>query len=145
MIFVTRTIGGRAGRFNSTTTMESSPRYCTSVGKATLAFQSEKTIERIIQQGLKPYTVNTITDPERLRRDLRLTRERGYTVNNGEMELSERCIGAPVCNAAGRVIAGLSITDGHRKITDEKIPHCAQLVVRHADLLSIQLGYTLRL
>ncbi|WP_234187092.1 IclR family transcriptional regulator [Shinella sp. NM-101] len=144
MIFVTRTIGGRAGRFNSTTTMESSPCYCTSVGKAALAFQPEETIERIIQQGLKPYTVNTITDPERLRRDLRLTRERGYAVNNGEMELSERCIGAPVRNAAGRVIAGLSITDGHRKITDEKIPHYAQLVVRHADLLSIQLGYALR-
>lgn len=141
MIFVTRTIGGRAGRFNSTTTMESSPCYCTSVGKAVLAFQPEEIVERIIQQGLRPYTTNTIVDPEALRKELRLTRDRGYAVNNGEMDLSERCIGAPVQNAAGRVIAGLSLTDTSRKINPEKIPELAKLVIKHAELLSIQLGY----
>lgn len=141
MIFVTRTIGGRAGRFNSTTVMESSPCYCTSVGKAVLAFQSKETIDRIIQQGFRAYTPNTITDPDQLREELHLTRERGYAVNNGEMDLSERCIGAPVRNAAGRVVAGLSLTDTIRKMTDDKIPYFAQIVMKHAELLSIQLGY----
>lgn len=143
MIFVTRTIGGRAGRFNSTTVMESSPCYCTSVGKAVLAFQPDETVERIIQQGLHPYTSKTIVDPQELRQELKATRQRGYAVNNGEMDLSERCIGAPVRNAAGRVIAGLSLTDATRKMTDDKIPDFAQMVIKHAELLSIQLGYRL--
>jgi DNA-binding IclR family transcriptional regulator len=141
MIFVTRTIGGRAGRFNSTTVMESSPCYCTSVGKAVLAYQPQETVERIISQGLHPYTPHTITDPDRLRKELALTRKRGYSINNGEMEMHERCIGAPVRNAAGRVIAGLSLTDKTRKMTDDKIPGFAQTVIKHADLLSVQLGY----
>lgn len=141
MIFVTRTIGGRAGRFNSTTVMESSPCYCTSVGKAVLAFQPEETVERIISQGLRSYTQNTITDPNRLRDELKLIQERGFSINNGEMELHERCIGAPVRNAAGRVIAGLSLTDKTHKMTDDKIAGFAKIVIKHADLLSIQLGY----
>lgn len=141
MIFVTRTIGGRAGRFNSTTTMESSPCYCTSVGKAVLAFQPTETIERIIKQGLHPYTRDTLTDPVKLRDDLATTRKRGYAINNGEMDAHERCIGAPVRNAAGRVIAGLSLSSTRRKLTDDRIPGLAQLVIKHAELLSIQLGY----
>lgn len=141
MIFVTRTIGGRAGRFNSTTVLESSPCYCTSVGKAVLAYQSKDTIERIIRQGLQAYTSRTIVDPDKLRRELEITRERGYALNNGEMDLSERCVGAPVRNAAGLVIAGLSVTDASRKMGDEKIPCLAQLVIDHAKLLSIQMGY----
>lgn len=141
MIFVTRTIGGRAGRFNSTTVMESSPCYCTSVGKAVLAFQPEETVERIISQGLRSYTSNTITDPKRLRDELKLIHERGFAINNGEMELHERCIGAPVRNAAGRVIAGLSLTDKTHKMTDDKISDLAKIVIKHAELLSIQLGY----
>lgn len=143
MIFVTRTIGGRAGRFNSTTVMESSPCYCTSVGKAVLAFQPQETVDRIIQQGLRPYTTNTIVDADRLRKELKLTRKLGYAVNNGEMDLSERCVGAPVRNAAGRVIAGLSLTGSARKINDDKISEFAQMVIKHAELLSIQLGYRL--
>ncbi len=141
MIFVTRTMGGRAGRYNATTVMETSPCYCSSVGKAVLAFQSEEVVERIIAQGLQAYNDSTLTDPDALREDLRLTRERGYSINNGEMDPSERCIGAPVRNPTGRVIAGLSLSSTPRRLTDERIPQLAALVVKHAEMLSLQLGY----
>lgn len=141
MIFVTRTIGGRAGRYNATTVMETSPCYCSSVGKAVLAFQPDDVVDRIIAQGLHAYTKNTLTDPDALRDDLRRTRERGYSINNGEMDPSERCIGAPVRNPSGRIIAGLSLSSTTRRLTDERIPDLAQLVMKHAELLSIQLGY----
>lgn len=141
MIFVTRTLGGRAGRYNATTVMETSPCYCSGVGKAVLAFQPEEVVERIIAQGLNAYSENTLTDPDALREDLRLTRERGYSINNGEMDPSERCIGAPVRNPSGRIIAGLSLSSTPRRLTDERIPLLAPLVVKHAEVLSIQLGY----
>ncbi|OYR13339.1 IclR family transcriptional regulator [Brucella thiophenivorans] len=141
MIFVSHTSGGRAGRFNSTTIMESSPCYCSGVGKAVLAFQPDDVIERVIAQGLHAYTTSTLTDPVALREDLHRTRERGYSINNGEMDASERCIGAPVRNPVGRVIAGLSLTSTPRRLTDDRIPEMAALVVKHAEALSIQLGY----
>ncbi|MGC9447976.1 IclR family transcriptional regulator [Cereibacter johrii] len=141
MIFVTRASGGRAGRFNATTVTETSPCYCSSVGKAVLAFQPDDVVERIIAQGLHPYTKNTLTDPDALREDLRRTRERGYSINNGEMDPGERCIGAPVRNPSGRIIAGLSLSSTPRRLTDERIPELAELVMRHAELLSIQLGH----
>ena len=141
MIFVTRTMGGRAGRYNATTVMETSPCYCSGVGKAVLAFQPEEVVERIIAQGLHQYSENTLTDPDALREDLRLTRERGYSLNNGEMDSSERCIGAPVRNPAGRIIAGLSLSSTPRRLTDDRIPALSALVMRHAEALSIQLGY----
>lgn len=141
MIFVTRTMGGRAGRYNSTTIMESSPCYCTSVGKAVLAFQGEEVIDRVIAQGLHAYTPNTLTDPDRLREDLHQVRERGYAINNGEMDIHERCIGAPVRNAAGRVVAGLSVSSTIRRLPDNRIPGLAALAIKYADALSVQLGY----
>ncbi|TMV58059.1 IclR family transcriptional regulator, partial [Thioclava sp. BHET1] len=117
------------------------PCYCTSVGKAVLAFQPEETIDRIIAQGLHAYTENTIVDPARLREDLRLTRERGYSVSRGEMDQHETCVGAPVRNAAGRVIAGLSSTNSSRKMTEARIADVSVLVTEHAARLSTQLGY----
>ena len=141
MIFVTHSSGGRAGRFNSTTVMESSPCYCSGVGKAVLAFQPEEVIERVIAQGLHSYTPTTLIDPDALRADLAAIRKRGYSINNGEMDISERCIGAPVRNPAGRVIAGLSLSSTPRRLTDDRIPELAALVMKHAEALSIQLGY----
>lgn len=82
-------------------------------------------------------------DADRLRKELKQVRSLGYAVNNGEMDLSERCVGAPVRNAAGRVIGGLSLTGSARKINDDKISEFAQMVIKHAELLSIQLGYRL--
>jgi DNA-binding IclR family transcriptional regulator len=141
MVFVSHSQGGRSGRNNSTTVVEGSPCYCTSVGKAALAFQPDNVVQRAIDQGLQGYTRNTITDPTRLRDELRLTRERGYSVDNGEMEPHVRCVGAPVRNASGQVIAAISVTSTFKRLTDERIRKIAPLVINHADALSIQLGY----
>ena len=43
---------------------ESSPAYCTGVGKAVLAFQRPDVIARVIAAGLKAYTAHTITSAD---------------------------------------------------------------------------------
>lgn len=141
MVFVSHAAGGRAGRNNSTTVVEASPCYCTSVGKATLAFQSDAVVERTIDMGLQGYTRNTITDPEKLREELRQTRERGYSIDNGEMEPHVRCVGAPIRNASGSVIAAISVSSTFKRLPDDRIKRIAPIVIKHADALSIQLGY----
>ncbi|MBO4223952.1 IclR family transcriptional regulator [Bradyrhizobium neotropicale] len=144
MVFVSHTPGGPLVRNNSTTLVESSPCYCTSVGKAALAFQPAPVVQRIIDMGLVAYTRNTITDPDKLREELRIIRERGYALNNGEFEPHTRCIGAPIRNASGKVIAAISVTGTSKRLPDSRVKNIAPLVVQHADALSIQLGYRIR-
>lgn len=141
MVFVSHTAGGRSGRNNITTVVEASPCHCTSVGKAALAFQDESVIQRIVEQGLPAFTRNTITDPERLRAEFAGIRERGYAVDNGEMEPHVRCLGAPVRNASGRVVAAISVSTTLKRLPDERLPAMSELVIKHADALSIQLGH----
>lgn len=140
MLFVERGVD-RAAPNNVVTTMEASPCHSTGVGKATLAFQPEPVIERVIAAGLKASTANTITDPERLRRELVAIRERGYAVDDREHEPEVRCVAAPIRNAGGRVFAAISASGPARRVTPARESQLAELVISHARLISVQLGY----
>lgn len=126
---------------NWTTTLSISPSYCTGVGKAALAFQEPATIEKVIRQGLLPYTPNTITDPDALRKDLAETRQRGYSIDEGEHQPTVRCVAAPIRNAAGHVFAAVSVTGPMDRVTRERVPALGELVTATAAQLSRQLGY----
>jgi IclR family transcriptional regulator, KDG regulon repressor len=126
---------------NATITMEEYACYSSSVGKAVLAFQSDAVVQRIIDAGLVPFTPNTITAPEALRKDLALVRERGYALDDCEAEADQRCVGAPIRNASGRVIAAISLTGPARRMTHERLHALAPLVMDHAASISAQLGF----
>ena len=126
---------------NTVTTMEEAPTHCTSVGKACLAFQDAESIERILREGLKRYTGNTITDPAELKGELRRIRERGYAVDNGEHQPGIRCVGAPIRNAAGHVFAAVSVSSGAERMPERRVPGIAELVVQTAAQISRQLGW----
>lgn len=120
---------------------ESSPAYCTGVGKAALAFQREEVIERCIENGLKPFTHKTITAPDALRQELAQIRGRGYAIDDCEHEIWIRCVAAPIRNASGQVFAAVSITGAADRMTDQKLSDLAPLVVQTADTISRQIGY----
>jgi DNA-binding IclR family transcriptional regulator len=126
---------------NWTTMLSISPAYCTGVGKAALAFQDKAVIDKIIKGGLLPYTPATITDPDLLKKELELTRRRGYSIDEGEHQFGVRCIAAPIYNSASRVFAAISVTGPKERITIERIPSLAALVTATAQELSRQLGY----
>lgn len=120
---------------------ESSPAYCTGVGKALLAFQPPEVIERVIASGLKAFTTNTITSPERLRAELQSVRERGYATDDSEHQLWTGCVAAPIRNASGHVFASISVTGSADRMTSERIGQLAPVVVQTADSIARQLGY----
>lgn len=126
---------------NWTTTLSISPSYCTGVGKAALAYQDPLAVERVIRSGLVPYTPTTITDPDKLREELALTRERGYSIDEGEHQPGIRCVAAPIYNAAGRVFAAISVSGPKERVTHDKLPALAALAVATADQISRQLGF----
>ena len=119
------------------------PLHCTAVGKAKLAYLDSQEIDRIIHQvGLPRYTPHTISDPERLRAELSLIRERGFAVDNEEHEVGIRCVAAPIRDESGAVIASCSVSGPAGRMTDERIAELAPEVVQVADAISRRLGHS---
>ena len=113
------------------------PLHCTGVGKAIMAFLPESKINEIIKtKGLKKFTSNTITDPEKLKEELKLTRMQGYAVDNMEIEEGVKCVAAPIRNHNGLVFASISISGPGQRISDEEIPKLAELVKRASNDIS---------
>lgn len=118
------------------------PVHCSSLGKALLAFSSPDAIDIFLKEGtLKAYTSNSITTLRRFREELNVTRTRGYSLDNEEREEGLRCIGAPVRNSHGDVIAAISIAGPTFRIQNDRISTLALAVMETAARISASLGY----
>ncbi len=118
------------------------PAYCTGVGKAILAFLPEDQLERYLAATtLRAFTPNTIVEAEALRKELRQVRSRGYSVDDEEIEADIRCVGAPVFDHTGRVMAGISVAGPSARLTRDKVPLLAPTLKEAAEDLSRRLGY----
>lgn len=120
---------------------ESAPAYCTSLGKAVLAFQRPEVVERVIAAGLSPFTATTHTSADSLWADLVEIRARGYSIDESEHQLWVRCVGAPIRNSAGHVFAAVSVTGSAERITRERTSQLAAMAMQTADSISRHLGY----
>jgi len=118
------------------------PVYCTALGKVLLAHQPQEELNRIIQEiKLRPYTKNTITSKKVLMEELKEIREKGYSLDRREIEEDVECIGAPIRDHRGEVIAALSISGPEKKIaTPNEVQFVNQVVVAAA-LISAKMGY----
>ena len=120
------------------------PLHCTAVGKAILAFLPEDDIERIVRtKGLERFTENTIIDKALLLEDLGKIVQRGYAVDNMEHEDGMRCVGAPIRNSSGMVFASISVSGPSQRITPDRIPQIAKVMVSTGNEISRRLGYAL--
>lgn len=118
-----------------------SPMHASGIGKALLAQQSEKRIAAMIAARTpERFTEHTLTDFDTLMRDLRLTRQRGYSFDAEEKNIGMRCIAAPVFDVYGEAIAGLSISGPTARMTDVKINGFGALVRAEAEALTRCLG-----
>jgi len=107
---------------------ETSPLYCTGIGKAMLAHMPEEEwADRIPEERIK-YQPNTITDRDAILDELRRTRRMGYAIDNGEREPNIRCVGMPVYNRMGQLVAGLSTSGPDTAMTDEKLMECVGIL-----------------
>ena len=117
------------------------PAHCTSVGKALLAHQPAEDVQAIVENGLKRYTTNTITDPGVLKEELASVRAKGYAIDDEEIEVGLRCVAAPIRNHTGRVIAALSVAAPVQRMTKKTVQTTVPTVVAAADAISRRLGY----
>lgn len=117
------------------------PVYCTSLGKAILAFSDKHVVQTVIEDcTFMSYTQRTIIQPSLFAAELRKTSKRGYSIDDEEFEIGLRCIGAPVKNHHGDVIGAISIAGPTIRITKKRIPELSRFVVEAAEELSARLG-----
>jgi IclR family KDG regulon transcriptional repressor len=118
------------------------PAYCTGVGKALLAHLPEEKLESYLTHTpLRGFTRNTITSPIELKRHFQQIRTQGYAIDNQEIDEGLRCVGAPIRDHSGKVVAAISIAGSATRITKRNVREMASYVIATAESISRQLGY----
>lgn len=87
--------------------------YCSGIGKVLLAHLPTDQREAYIAGGpFVALTDRTIIDPDRLREELACVLQQGFAVDDQEIAPGLRCLAVPLCNAAGQVLAAISVSQG---------------------------------
>lgn len=95
------------------------PMYCTSLGKAILAYSDEETRQQVMNRiKFRPKTERTILSKEALERELETVRENGYALDAREMEEHMECVGAPVFGPDGSVMGAISVSSLYKPTED---------------------------
>jgi len=115
------------------------PLHCTGVGKAMLAFLPDIYSKALIDAGLKRHTESTIVKPLQLDLELRRIRQDGYAIDNEEYEVGVRCVASPLRNRAGAVIGAISVSGPSTRMSSERLPRLAKLVLDVAHIPRTQL------
>lgn len=113
--------------------------HCTAIGKAIAAYLPEDTLTDLLrEQGLLRHNENTICSIARLKRELALVRERRYSLDDEEEEISVRCIGAPLFDGS-TVVGAMSLVGTTGEIDGDTLQPLASLVIETAARISEQL------
>ncbi len=115
------------------------PAYCVSSGKLLLAYDP-RCLEKVISQGLKPHTRNTITDPDRLHQECAKARKLGYATSKSELCEGICGVSAPIFNATGRAVAAISTSTPVSRMPKRRLREHIDAVKRTAQAISRQLG-----
>ena len=100
---------------------DKSELYCTAVGKAILAFQDVRVIDRILSRPMEKRTRNTIVDPDLLRKELIKIRSHGISYDNEELMDGLRCLAAPVFEQDGSVKSAFALSGPIHRFTDQRV------------------------
>ncbi|MGC2612861.1 MAG: IclR family transcriptional regulator [Terracidiphilus sp.] len=125
----------------SSRTGTSNPVYSTSLGKAILAYlPSEEVAKTVSKIQFTGFTSKTLTTPTELFEALERVRRRGYAVDDEEMEIGTRCVGAAILDATGHPIAAVSISGSVTRLAAHCVPAIAQHVIRCSQEISSALS-----
>jgi len=128
------TMGSKLGARN--------PVYCTALGKAILAFSPESEVDGVLAGSrLEARTRNTITKVLALKRELERIRERGYAIDDEEIEEGVRCVAAPILDASDCAVAAISVSGPSSRIHSDRYQLIGKTVMKAAFELSTKLGH----
>ena len=114
------------------------PLHVTAVGKIFLAESGAQGIKEYARRtGLPRYTPNTLTSQAKLWQHAEEAIQNGYAHDNEEAEQGVGCIGVPIRDNRGIMVAGISISAPRERLQDSWIP----LIKKAGADISARLGY----
>ncbi|MEH6359283.1 MAG: HTH-type transcriptional regulator BhcR [Amylibacter sp.] len=118
-----------------------SPMHASGIGKALLAYYSTERITQLFKNNsLEKFTDNTITDTEKLRKEIKKIRKLGFAFDDEEKNLGMRCIAAPILNFFGEAVAGISVSGPTHRMSLDRIEIISKIVKQAATTLSYNQG-----
>lgn len=118
------------------------PLHCTALGKALLSGLSDQELKTYLKSvKLIPYTRETITDPKILERVIQNVRKEGYSTDLEELSEGIHCIGAPIRDGTGKVIAAISISAPAIRLTRQKIRELKEPLMKASLGISKKMGF----
>lgn len=119
------------------------PAYCTAAGKIQLAYMNDKELDNYLPtKELKKYTHNTITDRDALKRELKLAAERGYALDNEELDIGVKCASSPIRDYTSRIIGAVSISGPSVRFSDKRMKEeLIPIVINAAEKISAKVGF----
>lgn len=116
------------------------PLHATAAGKALLAALPEDRRDVILASGLPVLTPQTITNRERLLRELDQVNATGYALTIEELAAGLTVIAAPVRDYTDAVVAAITVGGPSFRITERHLEDCITLVKAEAAAISSELG-----
>lgn len=116
--------------------------HCSAAGKVFLAEMSPGEITRIFENGgPEVYTENTISHITTLIDHVKQIKQKGYAVDNEELEYGLMCVGAPIRNYTGKVVAAVSVSGPPQSFKDREFGRYSDELVKTARIISFKLGF----
>lgn len=137
VVYVARAISSRMMRVEQLIGSRA-PLHVTAVGKLFLAEAGEKACRDYARRtGLPRYTPNTLTQITKLWTQVETVGRQGYALDNEEAEPGVACIGVPIYDNHGVMVAGLSLSAPRDRRRETWIP----LIKKAGADLSVRLGH----
>lgn len=119
-----------------------SPLYSTALGKCLLSRLSSEEVDAALKKSpITALTPHTIRNGAAFKRELVRVQKQGYAVDNGEDSTGARCVAAPIFNAAGEVVAAISISGPAGRISPPKDRELARSLMDTCRRISTTLSY----
>ncbi|MGV8897136.1 MAG: IclR family transcriptional regulator [Rhodoglobus sp.] len=113
------------------------------VAKAILAFAPDDVRAAAIEScTFEQFTPTTIRDADALLEELRLTRERGWAVDDSEAESFINCVALPLFGSGGAVVGSISVTAMKALVPLAMLETHLPRIIRTRDAICADLGFT---
>ncbi|MCB2137705.1 MAG: IclR family transcriptional regulator [Rhodobacteraceae bacterium] len=115
--------------------------HVSGIGKALLAWYPEERVRQIVaQRGLQRFTDRSVASEAALMADLAAIRARGFAIDDEERAEGMRCVAAPIFNAYGEPVAGLSVSGPAFRMTLAAAAAIGRMVREAADEVTAATG-----
>jgi IclR family transcriptional regulator, acetate operon repressor len=117
------------------------PIYQGAPGKVLLGHDDAELQERVLAGPLEAATARTITDPAKLRGELKRARKNGYALSFEERVEGISTVAVPIANHTRSVIAALSVTGPSTRVGRKQLLAFVPLAQEAARRISASLGF----